>query len=86
MNRVAILGAGAWGTALAVHLARTPSAPELRLWARDAAQARAITAARENLRYLPGVPLSGAIAIGAPATTVRQDPKSSLASTLARPE
>ena len=65
MNRVAILGAGAWGTALAVHLARTPSAPELRLWARDAAQARAITAARENLRYLPGVPLSGAIAIGA---------------------
>ena len=65
MDRIAILGAGAWGTAFAVHLARTRNAPELRLWARNAEQAHAIAAGRENARYLPGVPLAGAIAIGA---------------------
>jgi len=52
---VAIVGAGAWGTALAVHLARVPAAPALRLWARDPAAARSIAAARENVRYLPGL-------------------------------
>ena len=53
-ERVAILGAGAWGTALAVHLTRTASPPAITLWARDGAQARAMQAARENARYLPG--------------------------------
>ena len=65
MDTVAILGAGAWGTALAIHLARTRPAPTLRLWARDAAEAQALSSARENLRYLPGVALPPAIAIGA---------------------
>jgi len=52
---VAILGAGAWGTALAVHLARTPAPPSIALWARDRSQAHALRGARENARYLPGV-------------------------------
>jgi glycerol-3-phosphate dehydrogenase (NAD(P)+) len=65
VDSVAILGAGAWGTALAVHLARTRKPPALRLWARDAAQARAIAAARENARYLPGVSLAESISVGA---------------------
>ena len=65
MDSVAILGAGAWGTALAVHLARGRNAPQVRLWARDAAQARAMASKCENARYLPGVPLAPAIAIGA---------------------
>jgi glycerol-3-phosphate dehydrogenase (NAD(P)+) len=52
----AVLGAGAWGTAIAAHLARRPDL-RVTLWARDPAQARAIAAARENVRYLPGVTL-----------------------------
>jgi len=62
-ERVAILGAGAWGTALAVHLARLSSGPEIALWARDLRQAQAMREARENVRYLPGVSISGRISI-----------------------
>jgi glycerol-3-phosphate dehydrogenase (NAD(P)+) len=58
---IAVLGAGAWGTALAASLAPRHA---LRLWARDAAQAGTIAATRSNQRYLPGVPLPGSIAIG----------------------
>ena len=65
MDSVAILGAGAWGTALAIHLARARSAPAIRLWARDPARAEALVAARENARYLPGVRLSPSIAVTA---------------------
>ena len=47
-----VLGAGAWGTALAIAAAaRRP----VLLWARDAAQAAQMQAARCNARYLPGV-------------------------------
>ena len=60
---IAILGAGAWGTALAVHLARTPAPPAVVLWARDARQAQAMQQARENARYLPGVALPPQISI-----------------------
>jgi len=73
MHSVAILGAGASGTALAVHLSRTRNAPALRLWARDAAQASAMAARRENARYLPGVALPAAIAIGARLDEVLTD-------------
>jgi glycerol-3-phosphate dehydrogenase (NAD(P)+) len=55
-----VLGAGAWGTALSVHAAqRHPT----RLWARDAAQAAQLAAARVNARYLPGVPLPPSLQI-----------------------
>ena len=50
---VAIVGAGSWGTALAIHLGRR-GAPA-RLWARDADLAREIVRRGENPRYLPGV-------------------------------
>ncbi len=59
---VTILGAGAWGTALAIAAA---ARHDVRLWARDAAQARTIDAARENTRYLPGAPLPGALTVDA---------------------
>ena len=52
---VAVLGAGAWGTALAACLARGGS--DVRLWGRDSAQIADIAARGENRRYLPGVPL-----------------------------
>ena len=53
-----VLGAGAWGTALAATAAlRQPTV----LWARDAAQAAAIGASRVNARYLPGALLPEAL-------------------------
>lgn len=63
--RIAILGAGAWGTALAIQAARAGCG--VTLWARDAARADAIAAARENTRYLPGVALPEAVAVTADA-------------------
>jgi glycerol-3-phosphate dehydrogenase (NAD(P)+) len=59
---VTLLGAGAWGTALAAQAA---SRHAVMLWARDAAHAAAMHAARENARYLPGVPLPPTLAISA---------------------
>jgi glycerol-3-phosphate dehydrogenase (NAD(P)+) len=59
---VTLLGAGAWGTALAKQAA---SRHAVMLWARDAAHAAAMSSARENARYLPGVPLPPSLAISA---------------------
>jgi glycerol-3-phosphate dehydrogenase (NAD(P)+) len=52
---IAVLGAGSWGTALAALLAR--HGYPTTLWGRDAERVRAIDAAHENARYLPGVAL-----------------------------
>ena len=59
---VTLLGAGAWGTALARQAC---SRHAVMLWARDADHASAIAAARENARYLPGVTLPSSLAISA---------------------
>lgn len=56
MSRIAILGAGAWGTALALSLARR-SGHELCLWCHSAALADQLADAGENLPYLPGFTL-----------------------------
>jgi glycerol-3-phosphate dehydrogenase (NAD(P)+) len=63
-STIAVLGAGAWGTALAVHLARRDDV-RVTLWARDAAQAREAAATRVNDKYLPGVTLPDALAVTA---------------------
>lgn len=59
--KIAVIGAGAWGTALAISAAGAagPSAPrhQITLWARDAAQLAALQAQRVNARYLPGIAL-----------------------------
>ncbi|MFD1711963.1 NAD(P)-dependent glycerol-3-phosphate dehydrogenase [Ottowia sp. GY511] len=55
--KIIVIGAGAWGTAVAVSAARNPAGHQVVLWARDAAQAEAMDSARENARYLPGIPL-----------------------------
>lgn len=54
-ERLTVLGAGSWGTALAIVLAR--NGRKVRLWSRRPDQAEAINATRENADYLPGVPL-----------------------------
>jgi glycerol-3-phosphate dehydrogenase (NAD(P)+) len=51
-NRLAILGAGSWGTALAIVLAGRFET--VGLWARDPERALEIEKLRENRRYLPG--------------------------------
>jgi glycerol-3-phosphate dehydrogenase (NAD(P)+) len=58
-RRVAVLGAGSWGTALAMQLARMDH--DVRLWARDPEQATAIQETRINQRYLPDFTLPDAI-------------------------
>jgi len=53
--RVAVLGAGSWGTALAALIARHGT--RTTLWGRDATVVAAINAKHENPRYLPGIAL-----------------------------
>ncbi len=53
--KIAVFGAGAWGTAMASHMA---ARHEVVLWARDAALLRQLASAHENSTYLPGCPLS----------------------------
>jgi glycerol-3-phosphate dehydrogenase (NAD(P)+) len=60
--RVAVLGGGSWGTALAAHAAR--AGHEVRLWLREEALARRLREDRENARYLPGVKLPEGIEFG----------------------
>lgn len=55
MNRLAVIGAGSWGTALAIALA--PRFESVRLWARDSKLACEMARSRENPRYLPGFQL-----------------------------
>lgn len=62
-DTVAILGAGAWGTALAAHLGRASAANSVKLWARDVRQASVIESSRENFRYLPGVKLPASVSV-----------------------
>jgi glycerol-3-phosphate dehydrogenase (NAD(P)+) len=61
-TRAAILGAGAWGTAVAAHLARRADL-QVTLWARDPEAARAIAADRVNAKYLPGIALPATLAV-----------------------
>jgi glycerol-3-phosphate dehydrogenase (NAD(P)+) len=57
---IAVLGAGAWGTALSIAFA---SRHHIALWARDAAHLADMRATRRNERYLPGVDLPPTVAI-----------------------
>jgi glycerol-3-phosphate dehydrogenase (NAD(P)+) len=58
-QNLTVLGAGAWGTALAISAARHN--PHVTLWARDAAQVADMQAARCNTRYLPDAPFPDAL-------------------------
>ncbi|SDM23107.1 glycerol-3-phosphate dehydrogenase (NAD(P)+) [Oryzisolibacter propanilivorax] len=63
--KIVVFGAGAWGTAIAISAALHPHGHAVTLWARDAAQMAAMQAARENARYLAGVPLPAALQLAA---------------------
>ena len=59
--QIAVLGAGSWGTALAIQLARADR--DTVLWGRDAAQLTQLQAQRRNVRYLPEAPFPDALRI-----------------------
>ena len=60
-ERAAVLGAGSWGTALAIHLGA--GGRDVTLWARDADLAASIQATRQNPHYLPGVSLPPSVRV-----------------------
>jgi glycerol-3-phosphate dehydrogenase (NAD(P)+) len=62
LSRIAILGAGAWGTALAISLARR-GGHQLCMWAHSPDHARQLSQTGENSRYLPGYILPAGIHI-----------------------
>lgn len=61
VRRVSILGAGAWGTGLAVRLAR--AGVDVQLGCRTAEQAAAIASSRANSRYLDGIHVPGGVKV-----------------------
>ncbi|MES2415019.1 MAG: NAD(P)H-dependent glycerol-3-phosphate dehydrogenase [Pseudomonadota bacterium] len=72
--KIVVLGAGAWGTALAISAASNPrEAHAVTLWARDAALAASMQSTRSNTRYLPGMALPAQLLVtgGAMADAVR---------------
>jgi glycerol-3-phosphate dehydrogenase (NAD(P)+) len=58
-TRLGVIGAGAWGTSLALTAAR--AGRSVRLWAREPEVVESIARSRENTAFLPGVALPAAI-------------------------
>jgi len=90
MSRIAILGSGAWGTAIALSLHRR-GGHQITLWAHSPEAAREIAEPGENVLFLPGFPIPRDIAItGDPSVVddaeivVSVVPSEFLRSTLAR--
>jgi glycerol-3-phosphate dehydrogenase (NAD(P)+) len=71
MSRIAVLGSGAWGTAIALTLCRR-GAHEVTLWAHSEEEARAINGARENTLFLPGFPLPADLNVTADITPIAE--------------
>lgn len=70
MKQLAVLGAGSWGTALAIALA--PRFDSVNLWVRDAGRAAEIERSGENARYLPSFRLPPSVRASADmAATVK---------------
>jgi glycerol-3-phosphate dehydrogenase (NAD(P)+) len=69
MSRIAVLGSGAWGTAIALSLEHR-GGHEITLWAHSIQEARQISDARENVLFLPGFPLPASLAVTADSPPV----------------
>jgi glycerol-3-phosphate dehydrogenase (NAD(P)+) len=71
MSRIAVLGSGAWGTAIALALHRR-GGHQISLWCHSPQEASQIQAAQENILFLPGFPLPAAIAVTADPAAVAE--------------
>lgn len=69
---ISVIGAGAFGTALAISMARGGQA--VTLWARDAAQVAAMTGARENAARLPGMAFPDTLRVTGDASDLPEGP------------
>jgi glycerol-3-phosphate dehydrogenase (NAD(P)+) len=69
MSRIAVLGSGAWGTAIALALHRR-GGHNVTLWTYSASEAGQIAAAGENILFLPGFPLPAEITVTADTAAV----------------
>lgn len=67
MKKIGVIGAGSWGTALAITAAA--KGHFVSIWGRNREQARVMKECRENARYLPGVKLPGNLQI---ASTMKE--------------
>jgi glycerol-3-phosphate dehydrogenase (NAD(P)+) len=63
LTKIAILGGGGWGTALAIILSKGRNKHELSLWVHDPALAESILTTRENKTYLPGCSLPASVQV-----------------------
>ncbi|SUY94663.1 Glycerol-3-phosphate dehydrogenase [NAD(P)+] [Comamonas testosteroni] len=61
--KILVIGAGAWGTAMAISAATHKDQDRVSLWARDPAQAQLMQAERANSRYLPGIRFPDALTV-----------------------
>lgn len=68
---IAVIGAGSWGTALAMQLDRSDS--QVVLWGRDPGQIDEMAKSRKNPRFLPGCELSTSIRLNSDISTVISD-------------
>jgi glycerol-3-phosphate dehydrogenase (NAD(P)+) len=90
MSRIAVLGSGAWGTAIALSLDRR-GGHQISLWAHSPEAAQEIAEASENKLFLPGFPLPASIAVTGDCASVAEAeivvsvvPSEFLRSTMAR--
>ena len=61
MSAVAVLGAGSWGTTIAIHLAE--AGHDVRIWGNDLSQLAEIAATRENAKFLAGIRIPESIKV-----------------------
>ena len=61
--KILVLGAGAWGTALAIGASLSPRGHQVSLWSRKPEHQRSLQSQRQNQRYLPGFALPAALAV-----------------------
>ena len=70
MTKIAILGGGSWGTALAIVLSRSREQHEISLWVHNAGIAESMRRERENRTYLPGSKLTESVRVHADRKSV----------------
>jgi glycerol-3-phosphate dehydrogenase (NAD(P)+) len=69
MSQIAVLGSGAWGTAIALSLYRR-GGHQVTLWSHSAEEAHQISTAGENTQFLPGFPIPAELAVTSDASAI----------------